>query len=88
MEKYNKLDVLSLEELYTKLAPWDRSINLNVYSNDFIHRCSCGNSELKPAGFHFTNRGKYRKHVCTVCGKEHRDTENLLTKEKRKSLKV
>lgn len=88
MEEYNKYDVLSLEELYLKLAPWDKSINLNVYSSDYIHRCTCGSSELRPAGFHYTNRGKYKKSVCTTCGKEHRDTENLLSKDKRKSLKV
>jgi hypothetical protein len=88
MEEYNKYDVLSLEELYTKLAPWDKTINFNVYNNDFISRCSCGSSEFKEAGFHYTNRAKYKKHVCVICGKEHRDTENLLTKEKRKSMKV
>lgn len=88
MEEYNKYDVLSLEELYHKLAPWDKTINFNVYSEDFIHRCSCGSSELRSAGYHYTNRGKYKKQVCLNCGKEHRDTENLLSKEKRKSLKV
>lgn len=24
MEQYNKMDVLSLEELYTKISPWDK----------------------------------------------------------------
>jgi uncharacterized protein YprB with RNaseH-like and TPR domain len=88
MEKYNKYDVLSLEELYTKLAPWDRTINLNVYAEDFINRCSCGNDEFKDSGYHFTNRGKYKKYKCTLCGKEHRDSTNLLSKEKRKGMKV
>jgi hypothetical protein len=88
MKKYNMYDVLSLEELYTKLAPWDNSINLIVYSEDFINRCSCGSSEFKASGFHYTNRTKYAKFTCKSCGKEHRETKNLLTKEKRAGMKV
>ena len=88
MEKYNKYDVLSLEELYLLLAPWDRSINFNVYAEDYIHRCTCGSSEIVEAGHHYTNRGKYAKYRCETCGKEHRDTKNLLTKEKRSNMKV
>jgi len=88
MQEYNNHDVLSMEELYKILAPWDKTINFNVYSDDFINRCSCGNTEFKPTGHHYTNRGRYKKYKCTVCGKEHRDTQNLLSKEKRKDMKV
>jgi len=88
MKTYNIHDVLSLEELYTKLAPWDNTINLNVYSDDYINRCSCGSSEFKSTGFHYTNRAKYAKFKCKGCGKEHRELKNLLTKEKRKDMKV
>lgn len=86
MEEYNKLDVLSLEELYTKLAPWDNSINLNVYHDSLINACSCGSTDFKRAGYHMTNSGKYQRYKCKSCGKEYRDGENLLSKNKRKSL--
>ena len=33
MEKYNKHDVLALEELYTKLIPWDSSVNFTLYGD-------------------------------------------------------
>lgn len=88
MKEYNVHDVLALEELYHKLAPFDRTINFNVYSEDFINRCSCGSTSFKPKGYHYTNRGKYKKYQCEICGKEHRETVNQLSKEKRKAMKV
>lgn len=87
MEQYNKYDVLSLEELYYKLAPWDKTINFNVYYTDMKDRCSCGNDKFEPKGFVYTNTGKFQRHVCSSCGKEYRDNENLLSKEKRKAMR-
>jgi len=52
MEEYNVHDVLSMEELYKLLAPWDKTINFNVYSDDFVNRCTCGNTEYRPSGYH------------------------------------
>lgn len=86
MEKYNKHDVLSLEELYHKLAAWDSSINFNIYHDDENHVCSCGHDKFRNKGYAYTSSGKYRRYQCLKCGKETRGKENLLTKEKRKSL--
>ena len=41
MEKYNKHDVLALEELYTKMAPWDNTVNFSVYDENLIDKCKC-----------------------------------------------
>lgn len=86
MEKYNKYDVLSLEELYFKLAPWDKSINFSVYSDEAKNRCSCGNDKFVKKGFIYSNAGKYERHVCTSCKKEFKNSTNELSKEKRKSM--
>lgn len=87
MEEYNKHDVLSLEELYVDhFAKWDNTIDINWYSDNLVRRCSCGSEKFKFKGFHFTKKGKFRKEVCTHCGKEHKDSENLFSKEKRKAL--
>lgn len=86
MKDYNKLDVLSLEELYTKLIPWDNSVNFNVYHSNLMNECTCGSTDFKKAGYHFTNSGKYQRYKCKSCGKEYRDGDNLLSKNKRKSL--
>jgi len=88
MEKYNKYDVLSLEELYNKLQPWDSSINFNVYSDSLDNICACGSCNLKKNGFKYTSVGKYQRYVCLDCGSEAKDRKNLLSKEKKGSLKV
>jgi DNA polymerase elongation subunit (family B) len=88
MKEYNMYDVLSLEELYLILAPWDSSINFNVFSNNDSVECNaCGSVEFSPNGFKYTNSGKFHRLVCDNCGREHTDKENLLTKSKKKSLK-
>ena len=87
MEIYNKHDVLSLEELYGKMAPWDNTINFGAYTDSEIHVCKCGSVEFKKSGFHHTNAGRYQKYKCKACGHETRDLENLLPKATRKSLK-
>lgn len=88
MEKYNRYDVLALEELYLNtLRKWDQSINFNVFSDSFQNRCTCGSVDFKDKGFRFTNTGKFQKSVCALCGKERVHKENLLSKEKRKSLR-
>lgn len=88
MEEYNIHDVLSLEELYTKMMPWDNlSINFNLYHDGEENVCGCGSTEFEPHNFYYTSAGKYQKYRCVHCGHETRDNINLLTTEKRKSLK-
>lgn len=88
MERYNKHDVLATEELYKKLQPWDSSINFNVYSDDFDHVCACGSTSFKKNGYKYTSVGKYQRYVCLKCGSEARDRSNLLSKDKKASIKV
>ena len=88
MEEYNRYDVLSLEELYKKLIPWDNSINFNVYHDEEKHVCKCGSETFSKNGFYYTSAGKYQKYKCKKCGHETRDKINLFSKEKRKSLRM
>lgn len=88
MEKYNKYDVLALEELYYKLIPWDNTLNFNVFNEDENMVCSCGSKEFTKNGFFYSSVGKYQRYSCKKCGSEFRDRFNSHTKEKMKSLKV
>ena len=78
MREYNEADVLSLEELYLILKPWDNSINYNIYLDDDEVRCSgCGGDNIVENGYHYTNSGKYKRFICEDCGHEMRDKHNL-----------
>lgn len=88
MKKYNKYDVLALEELYTKMIPWDNSINFNVYHDSSDMVCTCGASDWQRYGHAYTASGKFQRYQCKSCGSETRSKENLLDKNKRKSLKT
>lgn len=88
METYNKYDILSLEELYHKLAPWDSSINFNIYTDDNDIACNCGSTEFQHRGFTYTKIAKYQRYQCKECGSWTRGRSNLFTTEKKESLRV
>lgn len=82
MEDYNIMDVVSNQELYEILAPWDNKLpNLDVYTED-----ETLSSEWEHIGYHYTNLGKYNKYRSSVTGQQRRGRVNLLSKEKRMSL--
>lgn len=87
MERYNKYDVLALEELYTKLQPWDNSVNFNIYSTDEITRCNCGSTDFYSNGHFYGANGKFKRYKCKKCGAEVRDRKSVLSPEKKASLK-
>lgn len=88
MEKYNKHDVLSLEELYSKLIPWDNTINFNVYHDTKETYCTCGNTFFVKNGYAYNSSGKYQRYCCSDCGSEIRSKKNELSQVKKSSLKT
>lgn len=84
MERYNKYDILSLEELYHKLQPWDNTVNFSVYAEDGKILCNCGNDELQKRGYAYTNVGKFQRFQCTKCSKWHTGKQNLTASTIRK----
>jgi hypothetical protein len=88
MQAYNQRDVESLEELYLILKPWDKKgYNVNVFNESEEISCTCGSVEFSKNGFVYSNTGKFQRYTCKKCGAETKSKENLLSKEKRKSLK-
>ena len=78
MERYNKHDVLSLEELYLRVQPWAGGINFSLYRNENIARCNCGSKKFKKIGFNYTPAGKFQRYRCSRCGAELRERRNML----------
>lgn len=82
MEEYNRLDVLSLEELYNVLSSWDNKLpNFDVYCDEILDM-----DVWEKEGFHYTQLGKYQRYRNKITGQQKRSRVNLLTKEKRESL--
>lgn len=82
MREYNILDVLSLQELFEVLAPWDSKLpNFDLYTEEVLD-----NKEWEEDGYHYTNLGKYKKYRNVLTGQYRRGRVNLLSKEKRASL--
>lgn len=88
MKEYNIHDVLSTEELYLKLQPYDNGLNYNLYTVGVSTTCSCGSTNFKKNGYKYTSTGKYQRYLCLECGSESRDRINLFSKEKKASLRV
>jgi len=88
-EVYNKYDVLSLEELYTILAAWDKTHpNYNLFIDEVKHVCRCGSSHVVEDGFAYTSKSKFQQYRCIDCGATTRSSVNLFSKEKRQSLQL
>jgi hypothetical protein len=91
MREYNKLDVLSLEEMYLKIIPWHNPLDFRVFKDETRPECkTCGEKKLQSRGFEYTKTGKFRRFNCTSCGtwmSERGMKNNLLSKEKRAALK-
>lgn len=91
MEKYNKADVLALEAVYEKLAPWGVGVDLNLFYNDAVFRCHCGSTHLEKRGFNVSAAGKFQRYQCRTCGAWHSAkgaTNNLMGEAKKLSLKT
>lgn len=69
MEKYNKQDVVLLENLYKELRPWmPRHPNVAVLTGREGIVCStCGSTHLQSRGYYHTNSGMYQRFWCTDC---------------------
>lgn len=88
MQVYNEYDVLSLEELFLKLLPWESATIFQAHSDSEIPICSCGSIDFKPTKkYHTTQSSKRRIIKCVSCGAQSTDKENLLSKSKRQSMK-
>jgi hypothetical protein len=69
MCKYNKQDVVLLEQVYLKLRPWmTNHPNMNIISGA-IHNCpNCNSSDIQGRGFTYTRVSKRQRYWCKSCG--------------------
>jgi hypothetical protein len=90
MEKYNKMDILCLEDVYKKLQPWGDGVSFNPYRGGAVYLCNCGSNNLVKDGFKISRTGKHQRYRCQSCGRVHQATgakNNLFSDGKKLSLK-
>jgi transposase-like protein len=66
-EIYNKGDVITLVEVFNKLAKYDQSINFSIYEHK--NKCICGSDHFVRDGYKVTNSSKKMRFRCGACGK-------------------
>jgi hypothetical protein len=77
MEIYNKYDVLSLEEAFLKILPWESANLFEQYYDSDIDICTCGSIDFKKNGFFYTQVSKFQRYTCKSCGAEMRSKESI-----------
>jgi hypothetical protein len=71
MRRYNKQDVVLLEQLYEKLLPWIVGHpNVNLYGDgaDLSACPKCGGTDLRKRGFAYTPTSRFQQYRCEGCG--------------------
>lgn len=67
MAKYNKHDVVLLDELYTLISPWIRQPNFTT--GLVCVNPACQSTDLENRGYSRSATRMYRRFVCRTCGK-------------------
>lgn len=68
MVRYNKQDVILLENVYKKLKPWVGSkLNMNLMRDTENHCPACGGLEFWRQGHNYTKTKKYPRLKCKTC---------------------
>jgi len=90
MMKYNKSDILALEDLYVQLRPWMTSHpNLGLYVDDNDPMCPhCLSKDLEEDGEYRTDVSVFPAYRCNSCGALPRGRKSKVSVEKRKGLLI
>lgn len=89
MALYCEQDVTITEQVFYKLLPWIKDLNLGLYRVDDEIKCpNCGSINLTESGFHYSSVSKYQSYRCNDCGHISRERHSLLTKEENKNIIV
>jgi uncharacterized protein YprB with RNaseH-like and TPR domain len=84
MEHYCKMDVVVTEQIFHKLAPWEKTINFQSFYQEAV--CSCGNKQFYKNGLKYQRSGIFQIWRCSVCQKTFIDKHNHLNKDIKKGL--
>lgn len=88
MERYNKQDVVLLEEVYLKMLPWIKNHpNHALYTDTKRPVCTnCGSEKVIKKGVTHTLTQSYQRYRCTECLTPLRSRTTCIPKEKREHI--
>lgn len=88
MIKYNKHDIILLEDVYLKLRPYImQHPNLGTLIDSERAVCpKCSSCNIQYRGHTYTSSKKYRRFICSDCGGWSREVTSILELDKRKKL--
>lgn len=70
MKEYNVHDVLLLEKLYSKIAPWIDQPNASLYAGKVIcPNPACKSENVIKRGIAYAKTRSYQRYQCVDCGK-------------------
>lgn len=89
MLEYNEGDIGATEELWFKVRPYVRNMNVALYNELTERQCPvCGSMDLHVEGWYYTPAGMWESIRCEKCGCLARGKTNYLDKAKKKALLV
>lgn len=90
MKKYNIIDVVACEGVYTKLRPWIKNHpNVTTYGGGKVPACpTCGSINLQSRGYVTLQAGRYHRYHCQDCGAWPRERVSVLDRRSRSNLLV
>lgn len=72
MMRYNKRDVVVLEEIYNKMLPWIKNHpNVNLFTEqptDDLQCPKCGSDSVQRRGYYYGSVYRYQRFQCNDCG--------------------
>lgn len=85
MEKYNKQDVVLVEDLYKRLLPWIHNHpNYALYTDTTRPVCpNCGSHHVVKKGMEYAKTQMYQRYKCSDCGTNVRGRYTTVNKVKR-----
>lgn len=86
MEKYNKLDVVVLKQVYERMRPFINNMNLGIYDAPLKNKCLCGSTEFIKNGHAYLKSGVKPRYACKKCGNELKGSTVLFEPEIRRKL--
>ena len=67
MERYNRHDVVLLEQVYQKLRPWADTVNMAHWADGELACKRCGSKNVQKRGVRRTNASVFQAYQCNDC---------------------